>query len=187
MMNKHNIRQQLRTKRQALSSSQTNHNSTQICQRIVANYLTDINLHIGIYLPFGNEVNLKSLSQHHPKLYIPSVQGKNMQFQPWTQTTTINTHPLGMQQPTFDTELRRTHLDICFLPLLGFDNQGNRLGMGGGFYDRYFENISDTLLIGVGHDCQQVDALPHDDWDVKLEGIVTESQHLNFQKQTNTT
>lgn len=182
MKSKYDIRLALKAKRKALSLPQTSHNSSQICQRIIANHLKDKNLHIGIYLPFGNEVNLKALNKHFLKLYIPSVQGKCMQFQAWTKSTTINTHPLGMQQPAFDIELRRTHLDICFLPLLGFDNQGNRLGMGGGYYDRYFENLSDTLLIGVAHDCQQVDTLPHDDWDVKLDGIVTESQHLNFQK-----
>ncbi len=81
-----------------------------------------------------------------------------------------------MMQSDFIDGLKRAHLDVCFLPLLGFDALGHRLGMGGGFYDRYFEHNSETLLIGVAHDCQQVDSLPVDDWDVKLHAIVTESQ-----------
>ena len=70
------------------------------------------------------------------------------------------------------------------MPLVGFDNKGNRLGMGGGFYDRTLANLDRLsyrpLLIGVAHDCQQADALPVMQWDIPLNAIVTPTQTIRI-------
>ena len=64
------------------------------------------------------------------------------------------------------------------MPLVAFDAQRNRLGMGGGFYDRYLATDTAVIkrphLIGVGHQCQQVEALPLEPWDVMLDAVVTD-------------
>ncbi|WP_154223127.1 5-formyltetrahydrofolate cyclo-ligase [Marinicella rhabdoformis] len=183
MNDKNSIRQQLKSKRQALTADQVTQHSHSICQKIINTYLDGTHKHIGIYLPFGNEVNLQPLLSTDSSCYIPSINKLNMQFQLWTESLKIQPHSLGMKQPLFIDNLPEAELDICFMPLLGYDKQSNRLGMGGGFYDRYFENNRhNTKLIGVAHDCQFWPSLPHDDWDVTLDGIVTESQHLIFQK-----
>jgi 5-formyltetrahydrofolate cyclo-ligase len=70
-------------------------------------------------------------------------------------------------------------IDLILLPLVGFDARGNRLGMGGGFYDRTLAGLTPThktQLWGVAHDCQQVDALPCADWDIPLNAILTPRQ-----------
>ena len=64
------------------------------------------------------------------------------------------------------------------MPLVAFDKQGNRLGMGGGFYDRtlarlHEQNWQKPQLIGLAHECQKVDALPIESWDVPLKTIIT--------------
>jgi len=71
-------------------------------------------------------------------------------------------------------------LDAVLVPLLGFDQMGNRLGMGGGFYDRSFEfriksATKTPVLIGVAYDFQQLDNLPAEPWDVPLDIIITET------------
>jgi 5-formyltetrahydrofolate cyclo-ligase len=69
-------------------------------------------------------------------------------------------------------------LDYVLMPLVAFDKFGNRLGMGGGFYDRtlarlYEQHWQQPQLIGLAHACQQVDELPIESWDVPLKTIIT--------------
>lgn len=71
-------------------------------------------------------------------------------------------------------------LDLVVVPLVGFDAKCNRMGMGGGFYDRCFAHRlarqhSGPRLVGLAFDCQQVDELPVEPWDVPLDAIVTQS------------
>ena len=76
--------------------------------------------------------------------------------------------------------LRAAQLDLIILPLVAFDAQGNRLGMGGGFYDRSLNFLKDRrrwrrpLLLGLAYEFQQVDSLEARSWDVPLDGIITE-------------
>ena len=73
-----------------------------------------------------------------------------------------------------------SQLDIVLLPLLAFDDRGNRLGMGGGYYDRLFASrlhrkTKQPLRVGLAFDCQQAERLPMQAWDVPLHAVVTES------------
>jgi len=69
---------------------------------------------------------------------------------------------------------------LVLLPLVGFDEQGGRLGMGGGFYDRSLayrplrKNWHKPTLLGVAHECQKVDRLALASWDIRLQGVVTD-------------
>ena len=87
---------------------------------------------------------------------------------------------LGIPEPPLDIRNLATlsELDVLMVPLVAFDNQGQRLGMGGGFYDRTLQNWQqhNVLPIGLAHDCQQVEALPVADWDVPLKAIITPSK-----------
>ena len=71
-------------------------------------------------------------------------------------------------------------LDLILLPLVGFDQHGGRLGMGGGFYDRSLayrtlrKNWHKPTLLGLAHSCQQVDRLAMASWDVALDATVTD-------------
>lgn len=84
--------------------------------------------------------------------------------------TTINLCPL-------------MNIDLIFTPLVAFDLKGNRLGMGGGYYDRTLAPIRrdslPTQLIGLAHNCQQTDNLLADSWDIPLNGIATPEQYFN--------
>ena len=75
-------------------------------------------------------------------------------------------------------------IDAILMPLVGFDSKGNRLGMGGGYYDRTLAFTRFTqqspILIGIAHDEQEVDTLPYASWDIPLDVIVTPKRVLNF-------
>ena len=73
-------------------------------------------------------------------------------------------------------------LDLLLVPLVGFDTECHRLGMGGGYYDRTLSYLSHRdhwrrpRLIGLAHECQRVAALPVRPWDIPLDFVVTERQ-----------
>lgn len=82
--------------------------------------------------------------------------------------------------------LRASDLDVLFLPLLGFDRSGYRMGMGGGYYDASLAFLARRRrwhrprLIGLAFDAQQVDRLPVDPWDIPLDAVITERAYYRF-------
>ena len=80
-------------------------------------------------------------------------------------------------------------LDIILLPLVAFDRFGNRLGMGGGFYDRSLARLSESnmkrpLLIGLAHHCQEVARLEAQNWDIPLDIIATDKELIHIDSHT---
>ncbi|WP_334030048.1 5-formyltetrahydrofolate cyclo-ligase [Alteromonas sp. P256] len=75
-------------------------------------------------------------------------------------------------------------IDVILMPLVGFDGNGNRLGMGGGYYDRTLAFTQFTqqkpILIGIAHDEQEVETLPFEPWDIPVDIIVTPNRILSF-------
>ena len=79
--------------------------------------------------------------------------------------------PMGLMQPAADAPLVTP--DVLFMPLVGFTSRGERIGQGGGFYDRWLAAHPDTLAFGLAWDVQQVDSLPLEDHDMPLTAIIT--------------
>ncbi|MBN1194363.1 MAG: 5-formyltetrahydrofolate cyclo-ligase [Methanomicrobiaceae archaeon] len=65
-------------------------------------------------------------------------------------------------------------IDAAVIPLVGFDNRGNRLGYGAGYYDRFLSSHPDVLRIGIGYACQQADRIPCEEFDIRMDYIITE-------------
>ena len=82
----------------------------------------------------------------------------------------------GILEPPLNVQeiLPTEKLDIIFTPLVAFDKQGNRLGMGGGFYDRTLQDwrSKNFIPVGLAHQCQQIEALPVESWDIPLFDIL---------------
>jgi 5-formyltetrahydrofolate cyclo-ligase len=80
-------------------------------------------------------------------------------------------------------------LDMVYVPLVAFDLSGNRLGMGGGYYDRTFafkhlrSHWHGPKLIGLAHDFQQIDQLPFQAWDIPLDSVITEQTIYDFRRK----
>ena len=78
-----------------------------------------------------------------------------------------------------------SNIQILLMPLVGFDSQGNRLGMGGGYYDRTLAqwhngNRPNLSPIGLSYNEQQVKQIPVESWDIPLPEIITPAQHWRF-------
>lgn len=89
----------------------------------------------------------------------------------------------GIREPRNRIRLPAWQLDILLMPLVGFDARGQRLGMGGGFYDRLLADLARRprrpRLIGLAHDLQQVDSLPVAAWDRAVDAVVTPTRRIS--------
>jgi 5-formyltetrahydrofolate cyclo-ligase len=95
----------------------------------------------------------------------------------------------GIAEPMGGRAVPARALDLVFMPLVGFDRAGHRIGMGRGFYDRHFAHRARPrqwrrpLLVGIAYDVQCVAALAAATHDVPLDAIVTESTMLRFNRR----
>jgi 5-formyltetrahydrofolate cyclo-ligase len=109
-----------------------------------------------------------------------------LRFATWQTDTLLQLNRFNIPEPSPDTaELRApAQLDLVFAPLVGFDANGNRLGMGGGFYDRSFAFLRSgarkPLLIGLAYEFQKLPELRAETWDVPLAGVATDCAFYRF-------
>ena len=100
-----------------------------------------------------------------------------MDFYKYSFKEPLKINKLGIPEPI--NSLNRVIPDLIFVPLLGYDNNLNRLGYGGGFYDRYFEKNSKSkkiIKIGLAFSFQEIKELPINKLDKKIDRIITEKK-----------
>lgn len=115
---------------------------------------------------------------------LPRIDRRMLRFAPWRVGDPIKANRFGIPEPqvALDACLAPAAVELVLLPLLAFDRRGNRLGTGGGYYDRSFaflregERPREPLLVGIGYAWQQVEALEPSAWDVALDFICTDRE-----------
>lgn len=175
------LRQTLRARRQSLSPEQQHLAAEQLCQQLLKFLPLHSGQRIAAYLASDGEIDLQPFIQacwaadvqvFLPKVIAPSQPLTFLQYEP---TSPLAPNRYGIPEPTTDQTCDTNELDWVLCPLVGFDDQGGRLGMGGGFYDRTFENkAGHTRLLGIAHQCQRVNTLPKESWDIPVEAVVTD-------------
>ena len=105
-------------------------------------------------------------------LALPVVTARDLYFAAYRTGEPLRDNRYGIPEPVSPLRIQPT---VVLAPLVAFDNRGCRLGMGGGYYDRYFASAPGVLHIGVAHECQRIDALPANPWDEPLAAVVTET------------
>ncbi len=179
-MNKSDLRSEMHLIRSQISKTEQSELNQQLYHQITQSKLWQDAQSVAIYLAFNNEADVSSLLNTDKLIYLPSIKGNQMQFHLHTQQTVFETLSYGLKQPQYDPLLAPAKIDLYLMPLLAFDPAGNRLGMGGGFYDRYFAQQHNGERAGIAFSCQLVEQLPTDPWDVKLQHIFTEQKHIKL-------
>ena len=191
------LRQSLRQNRRHISRIKQHQHAQSIVQRIIHSKLYKHSRHIALYLSADGEVDLSSLINklhaHYKKCYLPVILSRRqaiMGFAPYDKGTRLRKNCFGILEPVYQKKNLKTarQLDMVLAPLVGFDEQGNRMGMGGGFYDRALQHLKrqDTAhrlwpkFVGIAHEEQKVTQLESHSWDIPLHVIVTERRLKYF-------
>lgn len=192
---RHALRRELRARRRALSASQQ-----KIAARHLAQHLSRLpalrkSRRIALYWPMDGEIDPRGLqgmddfSGH--EFYLPVLQrfpAGTLRFaRSRKHGPRLQKNRFGIPEPRGRRALPAAAMDVILLPLTGFDAKGNRLGMGGGFYDRtlavqHWRGHQRPLLIGVAHACQEMEQLPLQSWDVPLHWVVSDRRALKARR-----
>jgi len=128
---------------------------------------------LGGYYPSNHEINdleiLGLLEKKNFKISLPVVKKNNqMDFFKWSKNDPLKINKYGIPEPVSS---KIFYPDILLVPLVSYDNDFNRLGYGGGFYDRYIEKIEKikkVIKIGLAFSCQKLKNIPINQYDKKF-------------------
>ena len=183
------LRRQLRNMRRQLSSAQQRKAARDLYRQLSQHPVFRRARDIALYLPNDGEIDprplLEAAQRRGKRTYLPVLNAwprTHMTFQRLMPDERLKANRFGISEPVFNRAQQRKiwTLDLILMPLVGFDELGGRLGMGGGFYDRSLayrkrrKKGHKPTLLGLAHECQKVDRLPLESWDVKLRATVTD-------------
>lgn len=189
-MQKSELRALLRKRRQALSLTEQAAAAQALSQQLQQLPELSTPQNIGLYFPSDGEISPLSYVTAHPEhnYYLPSLslnEKRLLHFHPWHAEEPIQYNHLNVAEPVAQQNTKEAlALDVIFMPLVGFDKTGTRLGMGGGFYDYTLRHWQQTktrpCLIGIAHSCQYYEGLQQDPWDIPLDTVITEKETFIF-------
>jgi 5-formyltetrahydrofolate cyclo-ligase len=177
------LRQVLNQKRLGIPVAEKMAAADAVATRILAHLPADGG-YIAGYWAVAGELPLHILQMQLPPDWIwclPVVQpNRQLRFAPWRNGDALGNNRFGIPEPMLAPEscLAPEAMHAVVVPLLGFTRHGQRLGMGGGYYDASFafrkSQTAPPLLIGAAFACQEIDAFEPADWDVALDAVATD-------------
>ena len=137
---------------------------------------------LGGYYPYNYEIDILQILEKFKKkkfiITLPKIKkNSQMDFFQWSKTDPLSINKFGIPEPISRIV---KYPDVLLVPLLAFDQNFNRIGYGGGFYDRYIKkikNIKKILTIGLAYSFQRINQIPADKYDEKLDFIVTNKKN----------
>ena len=192
LANKKELRKEILARRNALSLQERAEKSTQIANKVIALAEFQKSNKILLYAPIRSEVETDAIDLEARRLskevYYPRVLGSEMEFYLVDEMSNLEQGSYGIREPKLEPakQLVPNAQDKIFVVMPGavFDEAGNRIGYGGGYYDKYLEWLASKVpveqicKVAVGFGCQMVEKgrIVREAHDIQVDYIVTESQ-----------
>ncbi|NBB08965.1 5-formyltetrahydrofolate cyclo-ligase [Pseudomonas sp. SLFW] len=185
------LRRLLRKARRSLNRAEQRQAARGLYNQLAQNPLFRRARHVSLYLPMDGEIDprllLREAQRRGKATYLPVLSAwprTKMVFQRVRPGDKFRPNRFRIPEPHINPRQQRKiwALDLILMPLVGFDDQGGRLGMGGGFYDRSLayqarrKDWQKPVLLGLAHECQKVGKLAVASWDVPLQGTVSDKR-----------
>lgn len=185
------IRKAIRQKRRLLTLAEQQQAADKLCKQVLTHPKIEQAQTIALFLSFDGEIGTSPLISQlwalNKQVCLPVLHPfhrHHLLFLRYTPSTVLVKNRFNISEPPLNVNMviPISNIDIIFTPLVAFDEQGQRLGMGGGFYDRTLENWQQKSFypMGLAHTCQQVAHLPIANWDVPLPEIITPEKIWHF-------
>jgi 5-formyltetrahydrofolate cyclo-ligase len=186
------LRHTLRARRRAIPAAQRKRAAEQLAVFADQARLLHPGRRIALYLAMSEEIATVAVLQRAVargcRVYLPRIVDTRRNRMVFVDARgPLRRGRWGVLEPIATQRIATQELQVVFMPLVGFDSAGNRMGMGKGFYDRAFSFrlrhalIRRPLLVGLAFACQEVDALPVRPHDVPLDMLITEHGIRRFQ------
>lgn len=184
------LRQRIRQQRMALPPEVRTHHAAQLFTHLVSHPLFQRSKRIAGFIANDGEMDpemvLDRALEQGKSCYLPvlnQLHGNRLWFAPLQDGGTLTANRYGIPEPAHfpPKPVPIWSLDLVLTPLVAFDQQGGRIGMGGGFYDRTFSHPKRSthrqrpFLLGIAHSFQQVEPITLNPWDIPLDGIASEA------------
>jgi 5-formyltetrahydrofolate cyclo-ligase len=179
------LRNHLRARRRALSAAEQRAAADALARLLGHNEVFRRSRHIAFYLSHDGELDPAALMRRAWAMgkvcYLPVITPEQrLWFARYAPGGDLIPNRYGIPEPATPDVIGARQLDLILAPLVGFDERGHRLGMGGGFYDRTLAFLRHRRawrkprVIGIAHELQRVERLDGAPWDVPLDGVATE-------------
>jgi 5-formyltetrahydrofolate cyclo-ligase len=182
------LRRELRERRRKIPPSDRIAAADALANRLLSLAFAPTSGYAAGYWAMDGEIALHSWQLRLPRgvaYCLPVLHDdQQLRFAPWRPGDALVTNRFGIPEPEVEAAcaLAPEAMSLVVMPLVGFDDSGRRLGMGGGWYDRSFAFRSAALpppwLVGVGFDAQRLDELDSEVWDVMPDALCTETRTL---------
>ncbi len=187
IMTKEELRTQMVQRRKALSSQERDEAAENAARQLLLSPAGS-GAHLAVYCAVRGELSLnpflREAFKRGRKLYFPRVQGREMNFYLVEEESQLLPGAFGIREPARSCLPLPDPVHAVYLvPGTAFDPWGGRLGMGGGFYDRYFSSLNERPChrIGVGYEFQYLkDRIPTETYDIPVTGFVSPSGYQSF-------
>lgn len=137
-----------------------------------------------VYISFSSELStellIAELIKRKKQVFCPRVEKDGMVAVAYTQDCTLS--DFGVREPVGEPYLGQ--MDVCVCPLIAVDEQGARLGFGGGYYDKFLARQKDAALVGWCFEMQVINAVPSEPHDIKMQYIATERGVRTIERKT---
>lgn len=180
------LRADMRHRRRSLGAEEREHAASELCRRLALTSMFLRARHLAVYIAHDGEIDLAPLIARAwstgKRVYLPTLHRNRLWFLPLSPVTPLVRNRFGIPEPQGPAGDRcpAARLDLVMMPLVAFDPAGNRLGMGGGYYDRTFAYLRHRRhwrrpkLVGVAYVFQQIQSLSARSWDVPMTAVATE-------------
>jgi len=180
------IRQQLLKQRNQMSKEEVKRKSLNVQKKLQQDRWFHDAESILFYVSYGNEVSthqlIKIWLKDHDKVILPHSQTKSctIDVKIITSWDHLTKGAYGILEPSADAPSFTDKLDLIIIPGVGFDQTGNRIGHGKGYYDRLIQDHQQAKLIGLAYDFQIIRSIPTGPYDKKIHKIITETRTINI-------
>lgn len=180
MSDKKKLRADMLSLRKSMSEDEVKSKSEAICKTIARMKLTDNYKDILLYYPVNNEVDLRylfpSLINEKKSIWLPVVHGKSMSFHLYEGEQNLKIGAYGIPEPSSENIYKGIAEEaVIFMPGLAFTENKDRLGYGGGYYDKFLA-CQNYHTVAVAFETQIVEFIPNESFDINPDIIVTDKR-----------